>query len=92
MEVATYYLVSEALTNAAKHSNASLLRVHAGAENGVVSLSIADDGVGGADPAGGSGLVGLEDRVAALGGELRISSAPGEGTALDATIPIPQGD
>jgi signal transduction histidine kinase len=90
VEVATYYLVSEALTNAAKHSQASLLRVRAGADNGVVRLSIADDGVGGADLAGGSGLVGLKDRVAALGGELRISSAPGEGTELDATIPIPQ--
>jgi signal transduction histidine kinase len=89
VEVATYYVVSEALTNAAKHSRASMLRVHAGATNGVVRLSIADDGVGGADPAAGSGLVGLKDRVAALGGELRVSSAPGRGTALEATIPIP---
>jgi signal transduction histidine kinase len=92
VEVATYYVVSEALTNAAKHSQASALRVRAGAEDGVVSLSITDDGVGGADPDGGSGLVGLRDRVEALGGELRVSSARGEGTALDATIPIPPGE
>ena len=57
-----------------------------------MSLSITDDGVGGADPEGGSGLVGLRDRVEALGGELHVSSAPGEGTALDATIPIPPGE
>jgi signal transduction histidine kinase len=92
VEVATYYVVSEALTNAAKHSRASTLRVRAGADNGVVSLSITDDGVGGADPEGGSGLVGLRDRVEALGGELRVSSVPGQGTALDATIPIPPGE
>ena len=92
VEVATYYVVSEALTNAAKHSRASTLRIRAGADNGAVSLSISDDGVGGADPEGGSGLVGLRDRVEALGGELRVSSAPGQGTALDATIPIPPGE
>ena len=92
VEVATYYVVSEALTNAAKHSRASTLRVRAGADNGVVSLSITDDGVGGADPEGGSGLVGLRDRVEALGGELRVSSVLGQGTALDATIPIPPGE
>ena len=92
VEVATYYVVSEALTNAAKHARASALRVDAGAENGVVRLSITDDGVGGADPTAGSGLVGLRDRVEALGGELRISSTPGQGTALSATIPIPPGE
>jgi signal transduction histidine kinase len=90
VEVASYYVVSEALANAAKHARASALRVDAGAENGVVRLSISDDGVGGADPAAGSGLVGLKDRVEALGGELRISSPAGQGTALDATIPIPR--
>ena len=92
VEVATYYVVSEALTNAAKHARASALRVDAGAENGVVRLSITDDGVGGADPTAGSGLVGLRARVEALGGELRISSTPGQGTALSATIPIPPGE
>jgi signal transduction histidine kinase len=89
VEVATYYIVSEAITNASKHARASVLRVDAGTENGAVRLSIADDGVGGANPAAGSGLVGLRDRVEALGGELHLSSAPGHGTVLAATIPIP---
>lgn len=88
VEVASYYVVSEALTNAAKHARASALQVDAGTENGVVRLSISDDGVGGADPTAGSGLVGLRDRVEALGGDLSISSTPGKGTALHATIPI----
>jgi signal transduction histidine kinase len=88
VEVASYYLVSEALTNAAKHAQASVLQVDAETENGVVRLSITDDGVGGANPEAGSGLVGLKDRVEALGGDLRISSAPGNGTVLHATIPI----
>ncbi len=92
VEVATYYVVSEALTNAAKHARASMLRVDAGTENGVVRLSISDNGVGGANPGAGSGLVGLKDRIEALGGQLRISSSPGEGTALAATIPIPPGE
>jgi signal transduction histidine kinase len=92
VEVATYYLVSEALTNAAKHARASVLQVDAETDDGVVRLSITDDGVGGADPDAGSGLVGLKDRVEALGGDLRISSAPGHGTALRATIPIEHGD
>ena len=92
VEVASYYVVSEALTNAAKHARASELRVDAETENGVVRLSISDDGVGGADPTAGSGLVGLRDRVEALGGGVSISSTPGEGTALHATIPIhPRG-
>ena len=92
VEVASYYVVSEALTNAAKHARATTLRVDAGTKNGVVRMSITDDGVGGADPTAGSGLVGLRDRVEALGGELRISSPPGKGTALHAAIPIPQGE
>jgi signal transduction histidine kinase len=92
VEVASYYLVSEALTNAAKHARASALRVDAATDNGVLRLSIADDGVGGADPAAGSGLVGLRDRVEAVGGELRISSALGHGTALHATIPTQAGE
>jgi signal transduction histidine kinase len=91
VEVASYYLVAEALTNAAKHASASELRVDAETDNGVLRLSISDDGVGGADPEAGSGLVGLKDRVEAVGGELRISSALGHGTALHATIPIQPG-
>jgi len=88
VEVASYYLVSEALTNAAKHAQASVLQVEAATDDGVVRLSVTDDGAGGADPEAGSGLVGLRDRVEALGGELRISSPPGRGTTLSATIPI----
>ena len=87
VEVASYYLVSEALTNSAKHAGATAVGVDAATDNGVLRLSIIDDGVGGADPGSGSGLVGLKDRVEALGGELRITSAPGHGTALHATIP-----
>jgi signal transduction histidine kinase len=90
VEVATYYVVSEALANAAKHARASTVRVDAATEDGVVRLSITDDGVGGADPTSGSGLLGLRDRIEALGGELSISSAPGDGTALQARIPIPR--
>ena len=88
VEVAAYYVVSEALANAAKHSEASALRVDVGRENGFIQLSIEDDGVGGADPARGSGLMGLKDRVEALGGEVQVSSPPGEGTALQVSIPI----
>jgi signal transduction histidine kinase len=92
VEVAAYYVVSEALANAAKHAGASMLRVDAEREDGVVRLSIRDDGVGGADPTAGSGLVGLRDRVEGLGGELSITSEPGAGTALRATIPLPPGE
>ena len=79
VEVASYYVVSEALTNAAKHARASALQVDAGTENGVVRLSISDDGVGGADPTAGSGLVGLRDRVEALGGDLSDLEHAGQG-------------
>ena len=89
LEVAAYYVVSEALTNAAKHSRATALTVDMTTDDGVLALSITDDGVGRADPALGSGLVGLKDRVQALGGEFEIASAPGGGTALRVTIPIP---
>jgi signal transduction histidine kinase len=87
VEVAAYYVAAEALTNAAKYARASEVRVrlHAGESN--LCLSIADDGVGGADLHNGSGLIGLIDRVEALGGQLRISSVVGSGTSLVATIP-----
>ena len=67
VEVAAYYVVSETLTNTAKHAYASVVRVVVEAHDGVLALSIRDDGRGGADPAGGSGLVGLADRIDALG-------------------------
>jgi signal transduction histidine kinase len=87
VEVAAYYVVSEALTNAAKHAHASVVQVELAAENSIVELAIRDDGVGGADPARGSGLVGLRDRVEALGGTIEIASSPGLGTSLEARIP-----
>jgi signal transduction histidine kinase len=89
-EAASYYVVAEALANAAKHARASVVRVDADYQDdpGVVRLSIRDDGVGGADPGRGSGLVGLKDRVEALGGRIEIASPPGDGTSLRVEIPI----
>jgi signal transduction histidine kinase len=88
VEVAAYYVASEALTNAAKHANASVVRVKLSEENGTLRLSIRDDGIGGLDPGRGSGLVGLQDRVEALGGKITIDSTPGNGTSLVATLPL----
>ena len=88
VEVAAYYVVSEALTNAAKHAHASVVRVGAATDEGVIRLSIRDDGIGGADPGRGSGLVGLQDRVEALGGTIFFESAPGKGTSLFVTLPL----
>jgi signal transduction histidine kinase len=87
-EVAVYYVVSEALTNAAKHARASTVRVDVTARDTVVELSIRDDGVGGADAGRGSGLIGLADRVETLGGELEIASPVGSGTVLHVELPI----
>jgi signal transduction histidine kinase len=87
VEVAVYYVVSEALTNAAKHASASAIRVDVEAADGMIRLSVSDDGVGGADPARGSGLVGLRNRVEAIGGTLIVRSRPGEGTRLIAELP-----
>jgi PAS domain S-box-containing protein len=87
VEAAAYYVVSEALANAAKHSRASLVRVRVTAGERCVSVEIADDGVGGADLDGGTGLRGLADRVAALGGTLEMRSPAGEGTRLRAELP-----
>jgi signal transduction histidine kinase len=88
VEVAAYYVVSEALTNAAKHAQASVVRVAVKTHDGVLELSIRDDGRGGADPAGGSGLIGLSDRVDALGGTIRVVSPVGQGTTLHVLLPI----
>jgi signal transduction histidine kinase len=87
-EVAAYYVVAEALTNAAKHAHASTIEVAAHADNEMLCLHIRDDGIGGADPRNGSGLIGLTDRVEALGGRVEVVSPPGNGTSLDITIPI----
>jgi signal transduction histidine kinase len=87
VEAALFFVCSEALTNAAKHADASSVAVALASEGGGVRLTIADDGTGGADPSRGSGLRGLVDRVEALGGKLQIASVLGEGTRLVATVP-----
>jgi signal transduction histidine kinase len=91
VEVTTYYVVSEALTNVAKHANASAVEVDAGRDDGLVRLAIRDDGVGGANPARGSGLIGLKDRVEGSGGTLRVDSRPGQGTSLLVELPVDAG-
>jgi signal transduction histidine kinase len=87
-EVAAYYVVAESLTNAAKHAQASEVTVKVDTDGTDLRLCIRDDGAGGADSRGGSGLVGLRDRVEALGGRLLVSSPVGDGTSLVATIPL----
>jgi PAS domain S-box-containing protein len=87
-KVAAYYVVAEALTNAAKHAQASKVDVRVDADDANLHLSIEDDGIGGADVGKGSGLTGLVDRVEALGGTMDISSCTGCGTSLRVTIPL----
>jgi signal transduction histidine kinase len=87
VEVGMYYVVSEALTNVAKHAQASVVQVDLETEGDMTRLCVRDDGVGGADPGRGSGLVGLRDRVEALGGRIEITSPPGRGTSLLVTVP-----
>jgi signal transduction histidine kinase len=88
IEVATYYVVAEALTNAAKHAEASLIRVTGQVRDGVLQVGVQDDGRGGASTVRGSGLVGILDRVEALGGTLLFSSPPGAGTSIELSLPI----
>jgi signal transduction histidine kinase len=87
VEASAYFIVAEALTNVVKHARASAAEVDVRADGGMLQIRVGDDGVGGADPAG-HGLVGMSDRVAALGGELAIESPPGGGTILRATLPL----
>jgi signal transduction histidine kinase len=87
-EVAVYYVVAEALTNVAKHAQASEVTVSVEAEGANMRLEIRDDGVGGADLGKGSGLIGLRDRVEALGGHMEVESLVGNGTSLLVTIPF----
>jgi signal transduction histidine kinase len=86
VELGAYYIVSEALANVAKHANAEVVMVSVEAGRGGLSLSVRDDGTGGADP-GGSGLTGLRERAEALGGTLRLTSPPGGGTSVDVRLP-----
>jgi signal transduction histidine kinase len=87
LESAAYYVASEALTNAAKHAHASIVAVGLECHDGVIRLSIRDDGVGGADPAHGSGIVGLSDRIEALDGTFALTSPPGAGTSIVVQLP-----
>jgi signal transduction histidine kinase len=88
VEVAAYYAVSEALANAAKHARASVVHVELDTPGTILRLAVRDDGIGGADPARGSGLTGLSDRIEAVGGTLHVTSPPGGGTTLLIEIPV----
>jgi signal transduction histidine kinase len=88
VEVAAYYAVSEALANAAKHARASAVHIELDAPDTTLWLAIRDDGIGGADPAQGSGLTGLRDRIEAVGGTLGVTSPPRGGTTLLIKIPV----
>jgi signal transduction histidine kinase len=88
IEVAAYYIVSEAMTNAAKHAHASVVRVAVEVHEQLLRVSVRDDGRGGADPAGGSGLVGLKDRAEAMGGTMSLRSPLGAGTSLQVDLPV----
>ena len=87
-EVAAYYVIAEALTNVAKHAKASEVTVRAGLDGGDLLVEVTDDGVGGAVPGGGSGLVGLKDRVEVVSGQLDVSTPAGGGTTVRARIPV----
>jgi signal transduction histidine kinase len=87
IEIAIYYLVAEALTNAAKHGQASVVVVDVQARDGGVRVAVSDDGVGGADPSRGSGLLGLRDRAGAHGATMNLTSPPGQGTSISVHFP-----
>jgi signal transduction histidine kinase len=91
VEAAAYFVVAEGLTNIARYADAHAARVEVRTADGRLLVRVSDDGRGGADPAGGTGLRGLEDRLAAVGGELRVTSEPGSGTTLLATLPAGAG-
>jgi PAS domain S-box-containing protein len=91
VEAAAYYLIAEALTNVAKYAHATTVSVRVAVTGATVLVEVADDGIGGADSATGSGLRGLADRVEALGGSLAVASPPGAGTRLRAEIPAAAG-
>ncbi|MDX6469829.1 MAG: hypothetical protein QOF75_1632 [Gaiellaceae bacterium] len=91
VEVAAYYAVSELVTNTAKHAQASSVEIKVACEDGVLRIAAGDDGIGGADPARGSGLVGLRDRIEALGGTISVWSPEGEGTAVEIALPLDGG-
>jgi signal transduction histidine kinase len=88
VEVAAYYIVSEALTNVSKHAGATRVWVSLRVVDDMLLLSIRDDGVGGAEPSRGSGLTGLRDRIESLAGRIKIESPPGNGTLVEVEIPV----
>jgi signal transduction histidine kinase len=88
VERAAYFVACEGLANVAKYAQASAASVHVARRDGVLVVEVTDDGVGGADSAAGSGLRGLADRVAALGGHLRVTSPRGGGTVVAAELPL----
>jgi PAS domain S-box-containing protein len=89
IEAAVYYVAAEVLTNVAKHARASVVIMEVETAGGTLRFSASDDGAGGADPAHGSGLLGIRDRVDALGGTVSLRSPPGEGTSIVVQIPVP---
>jgi signal transduction histidine kinase len=91
IEISAYYVVAETLTNAAKHADASAVTVEVGRVDDVLRISVRDDGVGGADFTRGSGLLGLKDRVEAVGGRILLDSPRGGGTRIAAELPLPRG-
>jgi signal transduction histidine kinase len=88
LEATVYYVVAESITNAVKHAQASTVAVRGGVRDDAIELEIEDDGVGGADPRRGTGLIGLRDRVDTLGGTISFASPPGAGTTVRVTLPV----
>jgi signal transduction histidine kinase len=91
VEVGAYYVVSEMLANAEKHARASVVEVDAETSGGMLRLRVRDDGIGGADPVRGSGLLGLKDRIEALGGTFSVHSPVGDGTTVSCELPVTAG-
>jgi len=87
IEAAAYYIASEALTNVAKHAHANVVQLLAAHDKGILTIEVRDDGIGGADAGHGSGILGLTDRVEALGGTISITSPPRRGTTLSVRLP-----
>jgi signal transduction histidine kinase len=92
IELAAYYTVAETLTNTARHASATVVDVAVEAGERVLTVRVRDDGRGGADLTGGSGLIGLTDRVEALGGRLSLHSPPGAGTTVEISLPLTAPD
>jgi signal transduction histidine kinase len=88
VEIAAYFVAAESVTNAVRHAEATMVEVDIAELDDGVRVRVRDDGIGGADPSRGSGLVGLRDRVEALGGALTVESSPQSGTLIEATIPM----